>query len=248
MSEFKINSGLKKNKKIHIKLPADKFEALRAKVKGTKLKGMQYFFDAVIVGGVVMRRPEAIELIRKYKQKYKDIFVQQSLARLGKVEKPQIPKQHTIACFLYSQDYKALSDFTIEENIKRQWIFNCLFIDAFLENDEPAIYSLIDRHIALDIGKRKAAVARLANDKFIHTLDEVDAEAILDQMTKEYDNKKFDASLEELIKFSIQAKNKNLEKNEEAEEDEAFMNKIRSLEVSQAASITQIIKPKQDID
>jgi hypothetical protein len=248
MTEVKLGSSIKKSRKINVKLPEERYSALKAKIKEHGLTGLQALFDAVIVGGVVMRRPESIDLIRKHKHKYKEIFKQESLARLGKVEAPIRAKERIVPCFMYNQDFKALNDFVIEENIKRQWIFMCLFIDSFLDGDEEGIKTLIKRHKDLSVGKRKAAIARLSNDKFIKTLPMEDAESILVQMTKEYDEKKFDASLSELINFSIEAKKKAQEKNEEAEEDEEFNRKIRSIEFSKVHDVTRATKIVDDVD
>lgn len=249
MKEFSLNSGPKKNKKIHFRVPLSKVDALREKIKANGLRGTQHFFDALIISGIVMRRPEAIELIRKYKPKYKEIFKQESLHRLKGTPKPEQEDGLFITVFMYKQDFMALNDFVVEENIKRQWVFNILFIDSFLDNEEEGVMKLIERYKSLKISKRKAAIARLANDKYVDTLDKDDAEMILEQMTKEYDEKIFDASLESMIKFSIETKEKARLKNAESEEEELFNAKVRELESRKKTySVNKIISPIEEED
>lgn len=244
--EVRQPNALHKSKKVKFYLPTECWPALKAKFKEKNLRGLQELFDAAVVGGIVMRRPEAINLVRKYKQKYKDITFDMTRQRFAGTYERQ--DRMPVFCFMYSHDFKALIDFVAEENIKRQWIFNALFLDSFLHNDEKELYDLIDRHKNLKIGKKKAAISRLTNDKYIVSLSEEDANAILEQMTREYDEKKFGTSIESLISTSEAIKKRIEEKNAEIEEDREFNKKVNSIHSTRAPSIRKLTTPDEDID
>lgn len=239
-------NALHKSKKVKFYVPKECWPSMKAKFKEKNLRGLQELFDAAIVGGVVMRRPEAINLVRKYKQKYKEKTADLTRERFAGtyVKQDRLP----VYCFMYSHDFKALIDFVAEENTKRQWVFNALVLDSFLYNDEKELNDLIDRHKNLKIGKKKAAISRLTNDKYIVSLSEEDANAILEQMTKEYDEKKFGSSIESLIASSDAVQKRIEEKNAEIDEDREFNKKVNSIHSSRAVSMRKIIAVDEDID
>lgn len=237
---------VKKQKKIMVRFPKRSLKKVRTLINEQELKGIQALFDILVISGVVFRRGEIIDFIRENVPKYQERNKQVNLAKFGKVEKPPKIPMYGVTLAMYTADYVAFKNFVVEENIKQQWIFNILFEDGFA-NEEKCIMDLIERSKKLDISNRKKAIARLANDEYIIALAPEEANVILEQMTDEYDSKKFDDSLEEEIKSKIELQEILLRENikdEDDEEDFEFSQKLKSIRKNREQQIKNLIKPK----
>lgn len=236
---------IRKERQVMFRLPKDKMDELKKLINKYELSSMQELFDYLIVSGIVFRKPEILDFIRKYKKKYKKRSRQERLSRLKKAKRPNMPKTtdlYSRNVHMYHEDYKAFKDYIIEENIAQQWVFNILFIDGFLK-EEPAIINLITRARDLEINKRKKAVARLSNDEFVSALSEYDANLIMEKLTEEYDKKEFDPEIQEFISNVLN--NKIKEETNDNELNTRLEAKLTRLRQSRARSINIITAPRE---
>ncbi len=238
---------LRKERKVMIRIPEHFMPQIKTLFTKYELKGIQYLFDILIVGGIVFRRKEIIQFIRDNKQKYKDLNTQYNLSKLGVVDKIKSPKMYGVNVAMYNADHRAFKDYILEENIKQQWIWEILFVDGF-NNEEKCVIDLIERSKALKLSSRKKAIARLSNDEYITALPTQEANRILNQLTTEYDERSFDDSIEQAIESRLQLRAKELAKKEDKELDDGLNKKIMSLRMSRAKQMQDISKPNLDID
>ncbi len=243
-----LSAGLRKDVRLSVRIPKEKYSRLKELFSKHGLRGIQELFDVLVVSGIVFRNAEVIEFVRAGKQKEKDRFSEQSKAKFGWITSDDtLPKADSVdaRCLMYTQDYKAFCDYIIEENIKKQWVWNILLVDGFLA-EPPFMIELINKWKSLHITARKKAVVRLANDEYITTLSPADAEKILDEATREYDNRVFDASIEAMIEEKLKIKEKEEEEAEEQELDDALNKKMESLRRSRQAEVDFIVKPYRE--
>ena len=242
--EFKKRS-LTKDKKVMVRFPRRSLKIIKKKIQEHELKSMQELFDCMIISGIVFRKKEILEFVRENVPKYQKISAQEKLSRLGKAEKPPKIDMYGVNMTMYNNDYLAFKNYIVEENIQQQWLWNILFEDGF-SMDEPCIIDLVERAKKLEINSRKKAIARLTNDEYITTLSTVEADKILEKITEEYDNKKFDASLEAIIESKIELEKsvKNLEDEEDL--DSELAKKMENLRRSRGVKIQHLTKPKEE--
>lgn len=243
--DFVKNNSIRKEKKIMVRIPERSMPQIKKLMQQYEIKGIQGLFDILIISGVVFRRSEIIEFIRSHKQRYLNVYKQQNLARMGKAKKIVPEKMYGVNLFMYASDFRAFKEYIIEENIKQQWVWSILFEDGFAK-EEPCIIDLVNRANKLNISGRKKAIARLANDEYVSVLPEELANKILDQLTEEYDESKFDDSIEAAIESRLKLAEKEKEAQEEIEIDMELANKIRALRAGRSMKIAHIIKPVLD--
>lgn len=241
------NPDFRKQKKIMVRIPKSEMPKLKKLLKKYEIKGIQYLFDMLVIGGICFRRPEILKFVREHVPKYKEETIQRNLARLGKAEKlPKIP-MHGYTASMYLSDNKVFHEYIIEENIKQQWLWNILFLDGFVA-EEKCIIDLIERAKTLKISSRKKAIARLSEDEYVTTLPPNEAQRLLDQLTQEYDTKTFDKSLEAVIESKLELDEQLRAQREEEELDFELNKKIHNLRQSRSAKINHIVKPDLNVD
>ena len=196
--DFYKNSTLRKSKKVIVRFAKHKNLAIREAIKKHQLKGFQEAFDILVVSGIIFRKPEIINFLRNNSQKYKDYYKQERVARLKKTQFERC-ELRSIVVWMYESDLLALNHFTIEENLKKQWIFRILLEDGLIE-EHPDIIELIKNNKELKIASRKKSIARLSNDEYINRLNEEESTIILSKLTEEYDDKKFNIEIDDIIK------------------------------------------------
>jgi hypothetical protein len=243
--DFVRNNSVRKEKRIMVRIPERSMIQIKKLMNQYQLKGIQALFDILIISGIVFRRVEIIEFIRSHKEKYLEVYKQQNLARMGLAEKIEPEKMYGVNMFMYTSDFVAFKNYVIEENIKQQWVWSILFEDGF-SKEEPCIIDLINRSKQLDISGRKKAIARLSKDEYVSVLSPDVANKILDQLTEEYDESKFDDSIEAAIESRLKLKEKEKEAEEEAEIDMELTNKIREVRLSRGRQMSNISKPVLD--
>lgn len=245
MGRVKLPAGIKKEKKLTVRFPKDKVDEIKSLCKENGLKGIQELFDVLIVSGLVFRNAKVIEYVREKKQEEKERYRIESMGKLGWSE--PVDKQNTweTKCFMYNQDHKAFCDYLIEENIKKQWVWNILLVKGFLAQ-EPFIIDLINKWKDLKISARKKAVVRLSSDEYITVLPRDDANKILEEATKDYDNRVFDSSIEDMIKERLRSQQKEDQEEEDAELESELNKKIETLRKSRQAEVDFLVKPYRE--
>ena len=245
--DFVPSNPLRKERKIMVRFPRRSLKKVRQLMTKYEVKSMQALFDSLVIGGLVFRRAEIIEFIRKHRPEYERIHKLHNLAKIGKAEKPEVLDMYGINMAMYNADHVAFKGYIVEENIKQQWVWSILFEDGFAA-EEAVIVDLVKRHVKLNISSRKKAIARLSNDEYIRVLPEHDAAQILDQMTLEYDNRQFDDSLAGVIEAKLNLKQKEEEQQEEDILEKDLNDKIRNLRMSRSRRVKDISKPKLDLE
>lgn len=240
----RFSAGLRKQKMMTVRIESNKAKAVQEKCDQVGIKSIRQLFDIAIVGGLVFRNAKAIEYVQEHKAKEKERFRSDLVNRLqGIVSKKQSREEYK--CGMYLQDHQALCNYFIEANVKKQWVWNILLVDAFL-NDEPFIKELIERWKALDISARQAAVARLEHDHAIEAFSKEEADKILEQATKEYDARIFDSSIENMIKAKLDIDKHLKEQEEDDDLDRELDRKNSALKAARNIKINQIIEPKEE--
>lgn len=240
--EFRLaESRVRKSKKVMIRFPKNRLADLDKAINDLDLKGIQDAFDSLIVSGIVFRDAKIIEFVDKNRKKYDDIRIQDKLSRLGKAEKPKRPEMYGRNCVMYTKDHKAFKDYIIEKNITQQDVFNILFIDGLADRSE-GILAHLKKCRDLEINKRKKAVARLSNDKYVAALPEDDCSVILKKLTEEYDERDFDESIQE---FLIKTEEEMREKLDEDELlNKELQDKMKRLRRARSGKISSLAQPR----
>ena len=235
--DFYKNSTLRKSTKVIVRFAKSKNLAIREAIKSHGIKGLQETFDILVVSGIVFRKPEVINFLRDNVQKYRDYYKQERVARLKKTEFERC-EFYSVAVWMYESDLLALNHFTIEENLKKQWIFRMLFEDGLLDN-HPDIIELINNNKELKIASRKKSIARLSNDEYINRLNEEESSIILSKLTEEYDEKVFDVKIDDILKAKIDLD--NALNNEEDEFENSFAEKMKAIKISRSRKVNTIV-------
>lgn len=234
---------LRKSKRENIRIPEENYKDVRLALNDLNLT-FQKIYDYCVVGGLVMRRPEMIEFIRKHVDKYRKRSAEERVTRFkGKKEVKFKDTCHNIWVMAYDYDFKAFNDYIIEENIRKSWVFDCLIFDGLLVRD-PVFLEMIERNKSMGVNKRKQAVARLSKDPFVSTLTDVESEKLMDLFTKEYDQKKYDQSLyPEHVAKNIDW--------EESDEDKALDEELNALFQKRRVAhnrINKLLEPVDDVE
>lgn len=242
----RFSANVLKNKKMTVRVECEKAKQIQEKCDSLGIRSIRELFDILIVGGLVFRNPKAIEYVQNNKGKEKERFRSDLANRLHGIVLPK-EKKEEYKCQMYLQDHQALCNYFIESNVKKQWVWNILLVDAFL-NDEPFVKELIDRWKALNISARVAAVARLEHDHAIEAFSREEADKILEQATKEYDARIFDTSIENMIKSKFAIDEKVREQEEDEELDRELEKKGIALKAARNVKLHQIIESKDEED
>lgn len=238
--------NLRKQKKVMLRVPEDVMPTIKKLMIKYDIKGMQYLFDMLVVSGICFRREEILKFVRKQIPKYKEENTKRNLAKLKKKKMPK-KKMYGYVASMYTSDNKTFHEYILEENIKQQWLWNALFVDGFAA-EEKCIIDLVKRAKTLNLSSRKKAIARLSDDEYITTMPLEDARALLDKITKEYDQKIFDDSIESLVEAKLQIKAKQKAREEEDELEAALHEKISAIRKNRNKQIKKIIEPDLNID
>lgn len=227
-SKFAIPNKIRRNKKVNYRCP--RWAATKmlsgGLIKKHELRSYQELFEYLIVSGVIYLRPEIINFVKIEIVKYKTRSTQSYLSRFGKAERPVYDRYMQLQSFMFEQDFHALNNFCIENNVKPVWVYHCLFVDGFC-NENPIILDLIKDCKDKKIRSRKNVVARLVKDKYIEVLGAADCQMLLSHLTKKFDKKEFESNLiSEVISLENQL-SKEETKNEIDEELDAKINSIR---------------------
>lgn len=188
---------IRKSKKVTIRIPDDAHKEVRKFLNDYDLKGVQELFDIVVVSGIVFRRKEILELVRDFIGKHQQAARAKKTGFLNGVSSKDEPLKD-LPAYLYETDFKALNEYLIEENVKKQHLWMAIFVDG-VANRDPRIIDLVKRSKGLNIQKRKKAVARLTDDKWITALPMSEASKLLEKFTEEYDNKIISENVEEFL-------------------------------------------------
>jgi len=244
-SKFSIPSKIERNKKINYRCPrwaATKMLNGGLIKKTYELKSFQELFDYLVVSGVVYLKPSILEFLKKEMPKYKDKYVQMSLAKFGKTDAPEYDRYMQLQAFMYEQDFHAFNNFCIENNVKPVWVYHCLFVDGFCA-EAPEIIDLIKECREKKIRSRKNTVARLVKDKYIDVLSSRDCNSLLAHLTKKFDKKEFDENL--LVEF-IENENRVKEKETEQQIDDELNSKFDSIKQSREKELEDAVEPILD--
>lgn len=231
---------IKKDKQIAIRLPEETLKEIKKQLPFDGLKTFQQLFDYLIVSGIVFRKPEVIDLIRKHKEKYRQISVQEKLSRLGKAPKLPTVKMKTTIAQLYRADFMAFKQFCLEESVTQANIFRILFIEGFLGRDE-GLLKMINKAKELQVEKRTKTIARLTNDEYVFALDVDETKTILEELTANYDNR--ENFSEEIQQFIFQRMS---EKDEDVVLEEELDRKLARLRKERTKKINKLIEEALD--
>lgn len=244
------DAHVKKQKLINFRMPKDKMIEIRAKTKAMGMRGIQTTFDYLVVTGLCTRNPKVIDFINSKKEEYKKKNADMKASFFGPKESiiRKQPDYQETKIAMYASDFKTLNDTAIDLGLKRQWIFEILFLDAFLK-DEPFAVEIIEFGIKNKIQKRKNAVARLSEEKYIIMLEDPLARKILDKLTDEYDNKQNldpDLSLDTLTFFKKEVTNQQEEKTEEDLELDKELENLQGKRISISKKINKLVDGELD--
>lgn len=231
-----------KTKRVSAKIPKDLWKKIGPLKKKYNIKSNQAIFDYLVVSGVIYFDRPIIELIDSELGFFIERNTQMQLSKLGKCDPPEMPETHFTNFLLYPKDLKALNDFCIEKNSAKQWIFEILF-RAFVEEREEVI-SLILKNQGLKVRERKKQIARLAEDKWVKILPADDQKAILDKLTRSYEERSFDTSLQSEIDEIIRKKAQEM--SEERILEEELNKKIQSMRLERTNEMNRLAAPREE--
>ncbi len=243
--EFKRPAHLVKGRYITVRVPNVHQPLILEKLKTMGFKKFQQVCDAILISGIVYRRPEVLDFIAARRGPYEKLRAEELKSRLGLVEKPtgmiSTKNRHTYKIHMYEADYVAYKQYLVEVNIAEQVLFD-IMLDGFLEDCE-AVLQVIRQSQELEISKRKKIIARLTNDEYIETLPILEAQQLLEQLTHDYDNREFGESVIEQIQKLYSEK--IAEAESDAEIEDAFAKQIESVRKSKGWHMNDAIKPRK---
>lgn len=233
----KISGYYKKNKKMIGRIPKDVHQHLKNEIfKKYEIKSFQEVFDLIIVSGIVYLDPKVVKYIDDRVEPFIERHKQFNLANLGTAKRPKMGEYHTTNFSMYPSEYDMLCKFLVEKNYKQQWIYEIVY--RGVSEEEKLLLDMIKKGKNHEVRKRKKTLARLSKDEWISAIDINEAGKILDQLTDEYEERKFDEYIQAGIDDFFAESQKEI--REEEELDEALNKKMEFLRRSRAKQASSI--------
>lgn len=235
-------------------------EKMKQLIDKHMLQSYQAVMEAIIVGGIIYRDEFIIKFIEENYRKYKNAYGVYKIRSVKKTQEyvkdkildeyfymfPRKEDKKQIFFSLYANDRESFERYLIDCNKKRQWVLQSVIREGFCKEVTEIIDFVIRFVHKKKIPERKKQVSKInKKSEYITILSKEDSEEILRQLTKEYDSRKFESSLELEIESIL-----NLEKaSEEKAEDDSIneelnrkMSKLKNKRSKQKRSLMLPVK------